>query len=99
MTKPKVAPTKQGLDGLARKVETEDQINDLFAAAFSQPSGVAIMNYLRSITIEMTAGPEVGTDQLRHLEGQRYLVGLISRRTNAGVKARGKQEPTDVSVE
>jgi len=90
MPQPKKKPAQQGLDGQPRTIEVEDQINDLFASLFSQPSGTAVLNYLRSITIEMVAGPEVTDAQLRHLEGQRYLVGLISRRINAGVRKRGQ---------
>jgi len=38
------------------------------------------MRYLRSITIEMVHGPNVATEELRHSEGQRYIVGLIEQR-------------------
>jgi hypothetical protein len=39
-----------------------------------------VLRYLRSVTIEMVHGPNVTTEELRHLEGQRYIVGLIEQR-------------------
>jgi hypothetical protein len=39
-----------------------------------------VLKYLRSITIEAVTGPAASDAELRHLEGQRYLVGLIERR-------------------
>jgi len=35
---------------------------------------------LRSITIESVQGPNASDAELRHLEGQRYLVGVVERR-------------------
>ena len=47
---------------------------------FSTPTGQEVLKYFRSITIEMVNGPNVSTEELRHIEGQRYLVGLIEHR-------------------
>lgn len=47
---------------------------------FRTPNGKAVMKYLRSITIESVSGANISDAELRHLEGQRYLVGLIERR-------------------
>ena len=69
-----------GLDGIARKKSEEDSISLNFGSLFSEPTGQEILKYLRSVTIEMVSGPNISTDELRHLEGQRYLVGLIERR-------------------
>lgn len=69
-----------GIDGLQRKAELDLQISQNIAELFASPTGKEVLRYLRSITIEMVNGPNVTTEELRHVEGQRYLVGLIERR-------------------
>lgn len=69
-----------GIDGYQRKSEIDVQISQNFAQIFESPTGKEVLRYLRSITIEMVNGPNVTTEELRHLEGQRYLVGLIEQR-------------------
>ena len=73
-----------GLDGIARSKAEEDKISLNIASVFSEPTGKEILKYLRSVTIEMVSGPNISTDELRHLEGQRYLVGLIERHVQRG---------------
>ena len=62
---------------------------------FGSDAGKVFLNYLRSITIETVAGPEVTSEQLRHIEGQRYIVGLIQRRTNKGKSQKIVEESKD----
>lgn len=69
-----------GIDGMTRSVEQDKQISQNIAEVFSSPSGKEVLRYLRSMTIEMVSGPSISTEELRHLEGQRYLVGLLERR-------------------
>jgi hypothetical protein len=69
-----------GIDGSVRTVDADRQISQNIAEVFSSPAGKEVLRYLRSITIEMVSGPNITTEELRHLEGQRYLVGLIERR-------------------
>ena len=69
-----------GIDGHQRKAELDVQISRNVAQIFSSPTGVEVLKYLRSITIEMVHGPNVTTEELRHVEGQRYIVGLIEQR-------------------
>jgi len=38
------------------------------------------LQYLKSITIEAISGANITNEELRHLEGQRYLVALIAKR-------------------
>jgi hypothetical protein len=73
-----------GLDNFKRGSEEETKLNDVFKTLFSTPIGVEVLQYLKSITIDSVAGPEISDHALRHLEGQRYLVGLIQRRINKG---------------
>jgi len=69
-----------GIDGFQRNAELDLQISQNIAELFSSPAGKEVLRYLRSITIEMVNGPNVTTEELRHVEGQRYLVGLVERR-------------------
>ena len=69
-----------GIDGLQRKSDLDVQISQNVAQILSSPTGKEVLRYLRSITIEMVHGPNVTTEELRHVEGQRYIVGLIEQR-------------------
>ena len=79
-----------GLDGLARATAEEDKLSLNISTVFATPSGAEVLRYLRSITIEMVSGPNITTDELRHLEGQRYLVGLIERHSQRAHKVKNK---------
>ena len=85
-----------GLDNFTRKPDDEAQLNDLFQSVFKQPKGKQVLEYLKSITIEAVAGSEITDSALRHLEGQRYLVGLIQRRTNKGLSQNIVKEKLNV---
>ena len=74
-----------GLDGLKRDAQSEENLNLVFKEIFLSKAGKEILAYLRAITIDSVAGPDINDTQLRHLEGQRYIVGLISRRVNKGI--------------
>lgn len=69
-----------GLDGIVRKPEDDVNISKNIAQIFGSPTGKEVLRYLRSVTIEMVNGPNVTTEELRHVEGQRYIVGLIEQR-------------------
>ena len=69
-----------GIDGIQRTVEIDTQISQNIAQIFESPTGKEVLRYLRSITIEMVNGPNVSTEELRHLEGQRYVVALLEQR-------------------
>jgi len=69
-----------GVDGFQRSQERDLEISKNLATVFSGPTGKEVLSYLRSITIEMVHGPNVTSEELRHHEGQRYLVGMIEQR-------------------
>ena len=69
-----------GIDGIQRSQSKDQEISQNIASLFTTATGNAVLKYLRSITIEMVNGPNVSTEELRHIEGQRYLVGLIEHR-------------------
>ena len=69
-----------GIDGIQRSQSKDQEISQNIASLVTTATGNAVLKYLRSITIEMVNGPNVSTEELRHIEGQRYLVGLIEHR-------------------
>lgn len=69
-----------GVDGLPRPKEEDEQISQNFESLFKTPTGKAVLSYLRSVTIEMIAGPNVSNEEIRHREGQRFLVAIIEKR-------------------
>lgn len=83
-----------GLDTMKRKPADEENLNTLFYKMFTTSGGSEVLKYLKSLTLEAVAGPEISDTQLRHLEGQRYLVGLIQRRVNKGISQNRVQETT-----
>ena len=73
-------PRNIGIDGISRNRELDQQISQNVAQIFSSPTGQEVLRYFRSITIEMVSGPNISTEELRHIEGQRYIIGLIEQR-------------------
>jgi hypothetical protein len=73
-----------GPDGYERTEAEEEKLNIAAASLFGTAAGKAFMDYLRSISIERVSGPNISSDHLRHLEGMRYIVGIISQRTARG---------------
>lgn len=70
--------------------DTHDRDNDPAALAisaarcFSGPDGARLIAYLRAITTGRALGPAVSDAQLRHLEGQRYLVQHLAQLIERG---------------
>ena len=79
-----------GMDGYQRKSDQDVQISQNIAQIFQSPTGKEVLKYLRSITIEMVHGPNVTTEELRHIEGQRYIVGLIEQRVSHAHRSKNK---------
>ena len=75
-----------GVDGYKRPKDIDEQISHNMAKVFNSPEGEIILKYLRTITIEIVHGANITTEELRHIEGQRYIVGLIQTRINHGFK-------------
>ena len=75
-----------GVENFPRSKEDDEIISRNINSVFKTPNGKAVLKYLRSITIESVQGPNASDAELRHLEGQRYLVGLIERRINHAEK-------------
>ncbi len=56
-----------------------------FARCFGDADGRRVLAHLRAITIERRSLPAAGEAELRHLEGQRFLVAYV-----AAMAARGR---------
>jgi|TARA_R110002020_G_scaffold441523_1_gene652413 hypothetical protein len=79
-----------GLDGIQRSSDKDVQISQNISQIFESPTGKEVLRYLRSVTIEMVNGPNVTTEELRHIEGQRYIVGLIEQRIAHSHRSKNK---------
>ena len=84
-----------GLDNFKRSSDEEENLNSAFSALFGTDIGLSVLQYLKSITIDSVGGPEISDNSLRHLEGQRYIVGLIQRRINKGKSQKIVKENID----
>ena len=79
--KPKIA---NSVDGYVRTEEDEAKLNKHFATLFKGDDGKVVLDYLQSITTEAVAGPNITSNQLFHIEGMRFLVGIIKSRIKKG---------------
>ena len=85
MASPKV---NIGIDGIQRSAEQEKIISTTVTHLFETEMGKAVMEYLKSITINRVHGPNISTEELRHHEGQRYIVALLESRVQQGHKVK-----------
>ncbi len=68
------------IDGFQRSKKAEIELNGDIAALFKTELGKKVLNYLKSITVDAVAGRDISNDQLRHLEGMRYLYFILKKR-------------------
>ena len=80
-----------GIDGIQRSQKLDEQISLNVASMLATPTGKAVMEYLKSITTDIANGPNISNDELRHLEGQRFVIGLLSSRANHGSLIKSKE--------
>lgn len=83
-----------GVDGFPRPKEEDQKISLDLLATFNTPSGKATLQYLKSVTIEAISGGAISNDELRHLEGQRYLVAMIVKRLNHAERIKNGRAST-----
>ena len=74
----------RSIDGYVRSEDQERNLNKTFAGVFKGDEGKKILEYLKSITTEAVAGPNIESNQLFHLEGMRFLTGVIQTRIKKG---------------
>lgn len=77
-------------DYVARSDEEEAELDVIFAQLFPETDPLAqrVLKYLEGITRNRVLGPDTTDAQLRHMEGARWLYGIIDRRI-----ARGRAGP------
>jgi|TARA_R100000808_G_C2142231_1_gene150012 hypothetical protein len=80
-----------GIDGIQRPQDVDERISLDVAAMLATPTGQSVMQYLKSITTDIANGPNISNDELRHLEGQRFVIGLLSSRTNHANTIKSKE--------
>ena len=80
-----------GIDGIQRPQNIDDRISLDVAAMLATPTGQSVMQYLKSITTDIDNVPNISNDELRHLEGQRFVIGLLSSRANHGSTIKSKE--------
>ncbi len=80
--------TNIGIDGIQRAANQDKIISTTVAHLFETEMGKAVMEYLKSITVNRVHGPNITTEELRHHEGQRYIVGLREARIQHGHKVK-----------
>jgi hypothetical protein len=73
----------KGPDGYGYSSTINEEINQLVAGCFGGGAGVRTLQYLESITTRRVLGPDASNEHLRHLEGARWLVGVIRERIAA----------------
>ena len=84
----KLPKTNIGIDGIQRAANQDKIISTTVAHLFETEMGKAVMEYLKSITVNRVHGPNITTEELRHHEGQRYIVGLLEARIQHGHKVK-----------
>jgi len=81
-------PQHLGVDGYPRPKEKDEQISKVIDSVFKTPNGKEVLQYMRTITIDAVSGPNISDIELRHLEGQRYLVALLVKRINHATRLK-----------
>ena len=88
MAKANIGKANIGIDGIQRAADQDKIISTTVAHLFETELGNADMEDLKSITINRVHGPNITTEELRHHEGQRYIVGLLQARVQHGHKVK-----------
>ena len=89
----------KGLDGTIRPSDDEFMLREAVQICFRGPAGEWLLRELEKMTIRAIGGPRISNDELRHLEGQRFIVGWLrnyrhaSLREETHVRAKSRTEP------
>lgn len=77
---------QRSVDGFARSKEAEAKIDIAVREAMNTPNGKAVMDYLKSITINQVMPPSASSNELWMMEGMRRIVGILDMRRNSQPK-------------
>jgi len=83
---PEAATEATSFDGRRYRPETERELNRLAFLCFGDDNGKRFMAYLKSITLNTAFDGNISNEALRHMEGQRWLVGMIVQRAAKGAE-------------
>lgn len=72
------------IDGRNLSPAKERELNELAHATLDTPAGQELLTYLENITLRRPLPASCTDAELRHLEGQRWLVGVLRARLIAG---------------
>jgi hypothetical protein len=84
-------PALLSCDGQRYSRAMEDELNLLANGTFGQNPGRRFLDYLESLTLRRALLPDASDAALRHLEGARWLVGII--RTRMALAEQHKELP------
>jgi hypothetical protein len=76
--------TVASCDGFAYTKDAESKLNGTAVRVFETDSGAEFLRYLENITINNINGSAIDESSLKHIEGQRWIVGIIKRRLFLG---------------
>ncbi len=68
------------------QTDDEREASLFYARCFLSPDGRRVLDHLRALTLNRSAGPHASEALLRHLEGQRQLVLYIQALVRKGSK-------------
>ena len=86
MKEPGLRLVQSPIDGQTRAIMLESRLNLMAARLFVSGGGREFLDYLKTITVNRVCGPLASNKELRHLEGARWLVGVIQQRLRTGQK-------------
>jgi hypothetical protein len=81
----------RSVDGIPRTPQEEDELNLMAARVFSSGVGREFLDHLMNTYFAQVSEASIPTEQLRHIEGQRWLIGVIAARVSLG-QTRGPRE-------
>lgn len=65
-----------------------EEINRIVARALEDEAGQELLTYLRNVTLNRPLSPNATDAELRHMEGQRWLVAMLIDRLNTHKKEK-----------
>jgi len=79
---------ENSIDGYGRPQKAEEQINILCRNVLNTDDGDALMDYIKSISINAVMHPSCTDAELRMQEGMRRLAGILDYRRKTKPKGR-----------
>ncbi|MCK8785219.1 hypothetical protein M0638_12570 [Roseomonas sp. NAR14] len=81
-----------------RAVQQRDELADLYLAAFSTPAGQRVLLDLEALVHQPCLPPTASEAELRDLNGQKRLFGIIMERIEHGRRERQRRAAGDGSA-